>query len=740
MTASKSPSDPDTDIAGTAEGNAAGSGRGRVRLVGLAVAALALIATTVWDSEKLRESVFDKYQNHMPRVVESHPARIVEIDDASLRKYGPWPWSRHRLARLAEGIHARGARAIGFDMIFPEEDHHSPTNIVKNYPGLSDHIGKALAEHPHPDHTFAEVIARLPIVLGRAGHHDAEIDPTRHPAKIPIEASFKGHPPPSGLLTFGNVTTNLPKFDEAAAGHAVLNGPPDADGILRRVPLIVVVGGRPTPTMALEVLRVASNSDDYHLETKDGRLVAITMGKQRIPTDATGALRLHFSPPLAARTVSATAILDDSLPKDAFRGNVVLIGASALGLEDVIATPVTGEAFGVDVHAQLVETILTGHWLQRPHWARTAEIILAVILSLIAIVTLPSLQPKYVILSGAAVLMTLVGASYFAFARHGVLLDPIAPGIVSTVTTLSMLCIMFLAAEQRQRYLRKAFSLYLPDTVIDRMIKSDSQPALGGESKTLSVFFSDIQGFTTISESLPPPDLVRFLNRYLSVISDIIEQHGGFVDKYIGDAVVGVFGAPLEDSNHAINAVQAALACQRHLAEIQEQFDLPGNPLVATRIGLNTGEMLVGNIGSARRFNYTVMGDAVNLAARLEAANKFFQTSILISETTWQHCQDSTAPESQIAFREIDRVRVVGRGAPVSVFEPSTSQAYIAANGDYAAALGHYRAGRFPEATKRLNPWGSQGDKVAARLCERIEQLGAIPPADWNGVTSLESK
>jgi adenylate cyclase len=458
MTDSKSISDPDTGTIDAAEGSSAGSGKWRVRLVGFAAAALALIATNVWDSEKLRESVFDRFQNHMPRVVESYPARIVEIDDASLKKYGPWPWSRHRLARLAEGIHARGALAIGFDMIFPEDDHHSPTNIIKNYPGLAAHIGAALDEQPHPDHTFAEVIGRLPIVLGRAGHHNEEIDHTRHPAKIPIEASFKGHPPPPGLMSFSNVTTNLPKFDEAAAGHAVLNGPPDADGILRRVPLIVMVGGRPTPTMALEVLRVASNADDYHLETKDGRLVAITMGKQRIPTDATGALRLHFSPPLAARTVSATAILDDSLPKDAFRGNVVLIGASALGLEDVIATPVAGEAFGVDVHAQLVETILAGRWLQRPHWARTAEIILAVILGLIAIFVLPILQPKFEILTGAAGIVVMAGASFMTFTGHGLLLDPLAPAMVSGAAALSMLCMMFLEADRRRQQLREALT------------------------------------------------------------------------------------------------------------------------------------------------------------------------------------------------------------------------------------------------------------------------------------------
>ncbi|MFT5440775.1 MAG: adenylate cyclase [Alphaproteobacteria bacterium] len=454
MTDSKSPSDPDGDVADAADR----SGIGRIRLVGFAAAALALIATTIWDSEKLRESVFDRYQSHRPRVVESHPARIVEIDDASLKKYGPWPWSRHRLARLAEGIHARGARAIGFDMIFPEADRHSPANIAKIYPNLPDYVGRSLAQQVDPDHLFSQTIGRLPVVLARVGHHGKTIDEDRHPARIPLEASFTGHPAPPGLLSFGNVTTNLPKLDQAAAGHAVINAPPDADGILRRVPLVVMVGGRPTPTMALEALRVASNADDYKLEAKGGKLVSITIGKRRIPTDSRGALRLHFSPPLAARSVSTTAILDNSLPMGAFRGNVVFIGATAIGLEDVIATPVAGEAFGVDVHAQLVETILTGHWLQRPHWARTAEIILAVLLGLIAIFVLPRLQPKYVILSGTTGLVILVGASYIAFAKHGLLLDPLAPAMVSGAAALSMLCMMFLEADRRRQLLREALT------------------------------------------------------------------------------------------------------------------------------------------------------------------------------------------------------------------------------------------------------------------------------------------
>ncbi len=454
MTDSKSSSDTGPERNASRER----TGTGRVRLIGLAVVTLALIFITVWDSEKLRESVFDRYQQSMPRTVASHPARIVEIDDASLKKYGPWPWSRLHLARLAEGIHARGALAIGFDMIFPEEDRHSPANIARIYPDLPEPVGRALARQADPDRHFARTIGRLPVVLARAGHHGKTIDENRRRTRIPLDAGFTGDPAPPGLLSFENVRTNLPAFDQAAAGQAAINAPPDGDGILRRVPLAVMIGGRPTPTLALEMLRVASNAEDYRLETRNGRLVSITTGKRRIPTDAGGALRLHFSPPLATRSVSAAAILDNELPMDAFRGNVVFIGATALGIDDVIATPVVAESFGVDVHAQLAETVLAGRWLQRPHWARTAEILFALCLGLIAVLILPLLRPGYVILTATAAILVLAASSFTIFAGLGLLLDPLAPAMVGGAGALSMLCMMFVEADRRRQQLREALT------------------------------------------------------------------------------------------------------------------------------------------------------------------------------------------------------------------------------------------------------------------------------------------
>lgn len=449
---------------------------GRVRLAGLAAAALALALTSVWDSESLRESVFDRFQSHAPRAIDKHHARIVRIDNESLKKHGQWPWPRHLLAELTQGIHARGALAIGFDMIFVEPDRHAPENLSKAYPGLPDHVHEAIAGHDHPDTIFEKTISRLPVVLARSGHHDEDIDHERHPKNIPIEAGFKGHPPPDGLPSFGNVRTNLPKLDAAAAGHAVLHGSPDKDGVVRRVPLLVKIGGRPTPTLALETLRVAANADDYHLETEGDRLVAITLGRQRIPTDPDGAVRLHFSEtqPETNYTVSAAAILDGSAPKAAFRGSVVFVGATATGLPDIVATPTAGEVFGVELHAQLVDIILSGKWLQRHHHAHYMEAAVAILLGLLAIVVLPLLRPIYVIVAGGLGVIALMAGSFAIFLAHGMLFDPLAPSMVGGATVLSMACMMFLEADRRRRELRDAL---VEERVVSAKIAGEMEAA-----------------------------------------------------------------------------------------------------------------------------------------------------------------------------------------------------------------------------------------------------------------------
>ncbi|MDA1326848.1 MAG: adenylate/guanylate cyclase domain-containing protein, partial [Proteobacteria bacterium] len=369
---------------------------------------------------------------------------------------------------------------------------------------------------------------------------------------------------------------------------------------------------------------------------------------------------------------------------------------------------------GVFLHATGVNMLVRGDLIGEV--GKTGRIATAVILSCLAAIAAFVFPPVSATLSVFTGTIIWVGVATLGFQFGGFV--PVLHPIAAVFLSLAMMtAYRFAIADKDKRYLRQAFSLYLPATIVDRLVASEAPPKLGGETRELTVLFSDIQGFTQIAEPLSPPDLVRFLNHYLSVMTDIIEKHGGFVDKYIGDAVIGVFGAPVDDPDHAQHAVEAALACQRRLAEMTEDFGLPGNPVVVTRIGINTGEMLVGNIGSARRFNYTVMGDAVNLAARLEGANKLLGTSVLVSDTTHRHCHED------LAFREIDRIRVVGRQEPVTVYEPLAHAPDAKSATGFSAGLSAYRDGAFDRAVEKFERLANTGDPVAASFVARIAAM-----------------
>ena len=347
------------------------------------------------------------------------------------------------------------------------------------------------------------------------------------------------------------------------------------------------------------------------------------------------------------------------------------------------------------------------------------------------------LRPVRAALAGLAVglLWTAVAVAAFRVGLVLPLTDAFAAGGVSFAGLLGY---RFAVSDRQRNRIAKSFSLYLAPAVIERMLEGNRLPELGGESRELTVLFSDIAGYSSISEGMSPADLVVFLNRYLAIMSDTIEAHGGFVDKYIGDAVVAVFGAPVDDENHALSAVRAALACHKKLAAAQADFQLPSGGSVETRFGVNTGEMLVGNIGSPRRFNYTVMGDAVNLAARLESANKQYGSMILVSDSTATLCGAS------IRFRALDTVRVVGRLQPVTIFEP-LGEIELPLEGHldddqlkrYAGALAAYRGGDFESSYEGFS--SLVGDAAAQKAAARA-LIDVPPPEQWDGVTTLDLK
>jgi adenylate cyclase len=523
--------------------------------------------------------------------------------------------------------------------------------------------------------------------------------------------------------------------------------------------------------MSLELAARARGTEARRVA--DGSMV---LGEDTIPGSWTNRLTVNFDggpgaiPTYSLADLSACAQKGDGeFFRHHFDGKVVLVGVvldvedrkltsqrlitapEGLGLPERCVNPVMSELYieglrrdtipAVYIHAQAINNLLRGEALRELDRSATGLIVLGITAAVAVItMTLSFLSAGLVLLLGFLG-WTCVATLGFADAQVLPLLRPLASAAVAFAALLGY---RFTIADKDKRYIRQAFSLYLPTPVVDRMVAGGKVPTLGGETRELTIWFSDIADFASLSEHMPPAQLVQFLNSYLSEMTDLLDRHGGFVDKYIGDAILAVFGAPVDDPDHALHAVEAALACRNRLEEMSREFSqMVGRPLSA-RIGINSGQAIVGNIGSRRRFNYTVMGDAVNLASRLEGANKIYGTDILVSDTAMAGCGD------RVKFREIDLVRVVGRESPVRIFEPFSltgaeaptpeSVAQDEQAGHFAAALGAFREQRFAAAADAFAEL-AEIDAVAAYYVDRARALAESPPdAGWDGITNLTEK
>jgi len=429
--------------------------RDRARKWGAAGLVAFLLAYAFLDFERLRSETFDLYQRAAPRSVEAFPARLIEIDEKSLNEIGPWPWPRDVLADLAHGVLAQGAVAVAFDVIFPEADRYAPRAFADRHPDLPAEAAQVVAGLPDPDRRFADILGRAPIVLSRSGVPAQSEDAKAAAADLPLEAVITGSRP-DGLLTFEGAVANIPELGEVAAGHASINGPPDKDGVVRRVPMIVDIAGNLTPGLSLELLRVAWGADEIELVTRGKRLVAVRIADRVVPTEADGRLRLRFSPPLAGRAISAADVLAARLDGKPFERSVAIISPAAVGLEDIVATPVAAESFGADVHAQAIENILSDSWLFRPHWAEKAEWLLGVVLALAAVLLLPLISPRH----AAAIVLgsgfSVAAASYAAFAGTSYLYDPVVPMTGGGLAALLCLSGQLIEIEKARARLRDA--------------------------------------------------------------------------------------------------------------------------------------------------------------------------------------------------------------------------------------------------------------------------------------------
>ncbi len=626
---------------------------------------LALSNVTVLD--RLEEQVFDLYQRVAPRAYEpTSRVRIVDIDDASIAKLGQWPWPRTKIAELIDRLRQAGAASIAFDIVFAEPDRTSAEAFVAGLSGDSRRaaVQAALRDLEPNDAVLAHAIGRAPVALGTI-LTQSDILPD---FEVPFGVASAGDDPKRFVPRFSGAIVPLPALVAATTGLGALNWLPDRDQIVRRVPLLLASGTRLVPSLAMESLRVAQGASTIVVRTSNASgdagfgshtgVQSIKVGAAAISVDRGGDIRLRFTPHRSARFLPAWRILDGSLASADIAGRMVVVGSSSAGLGDIRATPVDAAMPGIEVQAQALEELLSGDWLRRPGWT-VLEPYVGLVLAVLLAVALP-LLPAMASAGAAGVgIGAIVAFSWWAFYAHHILIDPIVASTMLLLAYLGGTSALFRAEQRDRRFVQDAFGRFVSPDVVAQLARNPGQLALGGEQRELTVMFTDVRNFSAIAERMSAQDLTLFMNRYLSPMSEIVLAHAGTVDKYIGDAIMAFWNAPLPDPRHAEHAARAALAMvdalpklHAELANGDERF-----PAICCGIGLASGPCVVGNLGSRLRFDYSALGDDVNLASRLEGLTKMYGLDILATEQTRQMIPG-------LAWLPVDTVVVAGRSTP----------------------------------------------------------------------------
>ena len=611
---------------------------------------------------------------------------IATIDEKSLSELGRWPWPRTTIARLIDTLAANGAKVVGLDIVFAEPDAASGMKIVGDLSkeikdsGIADARILGLLEKRRAladtDAVLARSIEKAKSVIlsyffhihrSDIGHlTDREIAAGQEnieSSRIPMIRKTKGAGEPPVVRAHA-VQPNLPNLCEAAENSGFFNVFPDSDGVIRWLPLLMRFRDDYYASMELSILARYLDSSMPVPAFAEYGVDHIRIGGIEIPTDEGGKLLINYLGP--AKTFphySVSDILKGRIPPDRFKGKIVLVGATATGIFDLRVTPFSTVYPGVEIHATVIDNILHRKFLVRSDWTRFLDVCVIVLAGLVMGFAVPRVSALTGIGLSLGLICAFVAANTAVFIKSNTWMNLVYPLLTMMTIYLGITVYRYVTEEREKRRVRGAFQHYLNPSVVNEILKDPSKLKLGGDRKNLSVLFSDIRGFTSISEKLTPEELVHLLNEYMTAMTEIIFKYGGLLDKYIGDSIMAVFGAPLDQQDHALRACRTGIEMMDALRGLREKWAAEGRPYVDIGIGINTGDMVVGNMGSRMRFDYTVMGDSVNLASRLEGTNKEYGTNIIISEFT--HAQ----VREELICRELDAIRVKGKERPVRIFE-----------------------------------------------------------------------
>jgi adenylate cyclase len=713
-------------------------------------------ALRVWDPppvQEMRIRTWDYFQVIEPRVKTVRPVVIVDIDEKSLAdpRLGQWPWPRTRIADIITNLTRLGAVVIAFDAVFSEPDRLNPDIAADTFRNLDEATREKLRALPSNDQIFADAIRESRVVLGESGGanvHAVAKD-------LPVTGlAMLGEEPQPFMYRFPGLLRNVEVLEQAAAGRGLFTIRPERDGIVRRVPMVMVAQDVTMPSLTFEMLRLASGSSTILIKADKGGIQSVGVKGFQIPTDANGQLWVHYARNDPSIYIPAVDVLDNRVPQDRIAGKLVLIGTSSIGLNDIKTTPVSPAMPGVEIHAQVLESALTGAVVSQPNYGIAMEFFGALVLGLLVIAFAPNFGPITLVLVGGLFATALAGTAWFFYSQHKLLVDFTYPLMSTTAIYLTLIFASFVREQAQRRQIRSAFGQYLSPALVEQLAQSPEKLVLGGEEREMTIMFSDMRGFTSISETYKndPQGLTALMNRFLTPLTNAILNRKGTIDKYMGDAIMAFWNAPLDDKEHQINACEAALDMLERCDELNKAREAEakerGQPYIPLNIGvgLNTGHCVVGNMGSDVRFDYSVFGDSVNLASRLEGQSKEYGFPIIVGSRT------ALAVKDRFAILELDFIMVKGKKEPEVIYA-------IAGRNDVAQSgrfqrlrnlmielLACYRARDWEGALAAMERGrkSDDGDALASlyRLYEsRIRSyMQSPPPADWNGAYALLTK
>ncbi len=701
--------------------------------------------------QSLDNRVRDFYFNFRGAQNASDDIVIVDIDEKSIKELGQWPWERDKVARIITNLSDSGAGIIGLDIIFSEADKTNPKRLAKVW-------GMDASKMPDYDLMLSQTIATTPTILGYV--FDFDVNNTNEAPLIPAIFVEKAKPDREFLPVASGVLTNLEIIQESGYSSGYMNNIPDDMGIIRSVPLLIKYDLMLYPSLSLEMYRIATSSTKVVTTYSEGGVENIRVGEQDISCDRFGRLYLNFRGPFKSyRYISAVDVYNNSVDKKFIKGKFILIGTSAYGLMDLRATPMDSVIAGVEVHANMIDNLLNNDSLRKPVWAELADLLAIVTISFIIVFIYSRFSLALLSLIFAISFFGLLYLNYYLLFSQYIILNSIFPLFASFFSLVGVLGVKYLFESRQKDIIKGKFASKVSASVMEDILNHADSSSLDGDEKEITVFFSDIRGFTNISEAMGnAKSLIKFMNEIMEPMTEIIIDEKGTVDKYIGDAIMAYWNAPISIENHADRAVHASLRQLHELKHLNAmlrsnpEFDRVTKmadknhiPIVDIGIGLNSGVAIVGEMGSKKRSDYTVIGDPINLGARLESLCKYYNSRLNISNFT------KSKLKGAYIYRFLDLVTVKGKAKPIEIWqihnfdsddsEPlfySTKEELLKELDSYHKAIELYKAQKFEDALlifERLNRLEYRSNlKINGIYIDRCKHYIEMPPKNFDGV------